>query len=327
MRETKQKIKLYFFVLLLAQIFSCRSDPTVVEKEEQEKPKVINQLPFQKIDLVDLSAFSTKGKNWKIVEDVYSDLDKKHHMDLTDGLGILVNQQTDTERAHLFTGFEHGDLELEVEFLMPKGSNSGIYFQSRYEIQLFDSYGVDEMEVKDCGSIYQRWDESRPEGKKGFEGHPSKVNASKAPGLWHANGKKIKNASFEHVYHNGLLIHENVELKGTTRAAPVKIDDEVPYAPLMIQGDHGPVAFRNFKYKAYNPDSLTLSNVQYKLYELPEEHKGMPEDWKSLKLVDQGTTDLLDITPLNDTLEDYFAMQFEADLQVDVPGDYLLMIN
>ncbi|MEM6964060.1 MAG: family 16 glycoside hydrolase [Bacteroidota bacterium] len=334
----------YFCIaIVLLQVLSCQTDtPSApiegVEKTEEKTPPPPSTLPHTLISLDDLSTFKTKGKNWQVVGAVEADMDQKHHINLSAGTGVLVNNQSETEKANLFSSFEHGDMELELEFMMPKGSNSGIYFQSRYEIQLYDSYGVEEMRVSDCGAIYQRWDESRPKGKKGYEGHPPKANASKAPGLWQTlkiffrapqfdkAGNKTKNASFEHVYLNGFLLHENVELKGTTRGAAAKIDDEVPYAPFMIQGDHGPVAFRNIRYKAYNRDSLSVSNVKYKLYELPESHRGMPTNWDQLKLVDQGTSDLLDITNLNGELEDFFAMQFEADLRVDIPGAYLLNV-
>ena len=43
--------------------------------------------------------------------------------------------------------------------------------------------------------------------------------------------------------HNGVVVHENVELTGPTRASTY--NDEKPTGPLMLQGDHGPVAFRN----------------------------------------------------------------------------------
>ena len=53
------------------------------------------------------------------------------------------------------------------------------------------------------------------------------------------------NACFVKVVHNGKIIHENVELKGPTRAATYQ--DERPRGPIMLQGDHGPVAYRNLR--------------------------------------------------------------------------------
>ena len=53
----------------------------------------------------------------------------------------------------------------------------------------------------------------------------------------------MANAKFVKVVHNGVVIHENVEVTGPTRAAA--FEDEKPTGPLMLQGDHGPVAYRN----------------------------------------------------------------------------------
>ncbi len=57
------------------------------------------------------------------------------------------------------------------------------------------------------------------------------------------SGKKIANARFEKVIHNGVFVHENVELTGPTRASAY--NDEKPTGPLCLQADHGPVAYRN----------------------------------------------------------------------------------
>jgi len=54
-----------------------------------------------------------------------------------------------------------------------------------------------------------------------------------------------RNAGAWKVVHNGKLIHENVELTGPTRAA--SFGDEKPLGPLMLQGDHGPVVYRNIR--------------------------------------------------------------------------------
>jgi hypothetical protein len=58
-----------------------------------------------------------------------------------------------------------------------------------------------------------------------------------------AAGKRFAGARFERVLHNGILIHENVECTGPTRGA--WSDQDAPLGPLRLQGDHGPVAYRN----------------------------------------------------------------------------------
>ena len=236
-----------------------------------------NEFPFTTIDLHDLHEFKATGANWKIAGDVFYDLHEGGKAKITGGSGILVNDPSGRSKDHLFTNMEHGDIDLELEFMMEKGSNAGVYLQGRYEIQMFDSWGVDPVRVTDCGAIYERWDESRPQGRQGYEGHPPAQNVSRAPGLWqhfriefraprfNAKGEKIENARFKKVTHNGVVIHENVEVTGPTRAAAFL--DEKPLGPLMIQGDHGPVAVRNIKYKVYGMDRVTLSELKLTAYD------------------------------------------------------------
>ncbi len=59
-----------------------------------------------------------------------------------------------------------------------------------------------------------------------------------------ADGNKIANARFERVVHNGQVVHEDVELSGPTRGA---FSGEVAVGPLRLQGDHGPIAYRNIR--------------------------------------------------------------------------------
>ena len=208
--------------------------------------------------LVNLQAFDQPTKNWVIVADVESSPTAIVPTTKA-GTGVLFNDFDEKDlykpTTNIVTKSEYGDIKLSLDFLVPKGSNSGIYFQGRYEIQIFDSWGVKEPKASDCGGIYERWDEARPEGKKGFEGHPPMVNASLPPGEWQHleavfkaprfdnKGKKVKPAQFESVILNRVLIHKNVPVNGPTRSA--KFEDEKQQGPLMFQGDHGPVAFKN----------------------------------------------------------------------------------
>lgn len=164
------------------------------------------------------------------------------------GGGILVNGPKG-RTANIYTTAKFGDCELYVEFLVPQGSNSGVYLHGLYEIQVFDSYGIANPKTGDCGAIYHRWIDGKPVG-----GSPPRVNASKPPGEWqsfHAwfvaprfqDGKKIANARFTKVLHNGVVVQENVEVDGGTRSH-MHIP-EAPVNPVMLQGDHGPVAYRN----------------------------------------------------------------------------------
>ena len=179
------------------------------------------------------------------------DEDDETKLEIESGTGILVNGEGG-KTINRVSEAEHGDCELHIEFMVPRGSNSGVYLMGRYEIQILDSYGKSDEEVifSDCGGIYARWINDQ-----NMEGHAPMVNASRRPGCWQsydvvfkaprfdAAGKKIANARFVSVCDNAKLIHKNLALNGPTRAGVLK--DEGPSGPLMLQGDHGPVAFRN----------------------------------------------------------------------------------
>jgi 3-keto-disaccharide hydrolase len=159
--------------------------------------------------------------------------------------------------SNLVTARKFGDVELYLEFLIPAKSNSGVYLHGLYEIQVFDSFGVGELQYLDCGAVYQRWNNG-----KGFGGTPPRVNASRRAGEWQSfhiwfqgprfdGVRKTANAKFVRVLHNGVLIHANVEVDGPTRSGM-----DLPEAarnPLMLQGDHGPVAYRNIYVRALRP--------------------------------------------------------------------------
>jgi len=211
------------------------------------------------IDLVggDLSTWAGDTADWMVVGKVALDPANEARLGSEPGTGAILNGQSGRTK-NLHSKHEHGDVEIHVEFMVPKGSNSGVYLQGRYEIQILDSWGVKDLAHGDCGGIYQRWENDR-----GFEGHPPRVNASREPGEWQTfdatflaprfdgSGKKIANAKFLKVVHNGQTIHENVEVTGPTRAA--SFADEKPLGPLMLQGDHGPVAYRNIRLKPIGP--------------------------------------------------------------------------
>lgn len=220
----------------------------------------------QIVPLNDLTAFKTPAANWKIAGKVLADPREKNAIETKDGTGIIVNVPTlvaSGQAKDLIFNLEHGDAIIEFDFLMAAGSNSGVYLQGRYEIQLLDSWGKKNPSSGDCGGVYERWDESKPAGSKGYEGHAPRVNASRAPGLWQKMkitfqaprfndaGTKLSNAKIIRIEHNGTTIQDNVELTGPTRA-PLS-EKEVAKGPLRIQGDHGPVAFRNISIKALEP--------------------------------------------------------------------------
>ncbi len=207
----------------------------------------------------DFSSWSDKRGEWVVAGNVYADPKKNYKRLAWDaGTGAIVNGNGEINgkegsTVNLYSKAEFGDVIAHVEFMVPRKSNSGVYFMGRYEVQVLDSWGIANPGFDDCGGIYQRWDGNRE--PHGFEGHGPRVNASLPPGVWQSfdvvfraprfdsDGKKIANARFDKVVHNGVVVHENVEVSGPTRAAGFK--DEKATGQLMLQGDHGPVAYRN----------------------------------------------------------------------------------
>ncbi|MEL6676857.1 MAG: family 16 glycoside hydrolase, partial [Bacteroidota bacterium] len=78
-------------------------------------------------------------------------------------------------------------------------------------------------------------------------------------------GKRTAPAKILSIHLNGQLIHENVVLTGPTRGPAFK--EEAAKGPLMIQGDHGPVAFRNIRVRRFEPKVIRPENLSYKVYE------------------------------------------------------------
>ncbi len=208
--------------------------------------------PLPPLELVKLSAWTETGA-WAMASEIQGSTQERKWKSTKAGDGILYNG-AEGKTINLTSKQTHGDAEIEVEFMIPKGSNSGIYLMGSYELQILDSYGKADtaITVHDCGAIYERWDDSKAEGAKGYEGTPPSTNASSAPGNWQtykiqfraprfdAAGKKTENARFVRVEHNGVVIHDDVEVTGPTRGGL----EEKASGPVIIQGDHGPVAFR-----------------------------------------------------------------------------------
>lgn len=159
--------------------------------------------------------------------------------DAAAGKGELVNPASGVD---LYTAEKFGDCTLALELMVPKGSNSGVYMLGEYEVQILDSFGKSEVGKGDLGGIYNT---AAP-----------KKNVAKKPGEWQSlviefqaprieGDKKIANAKFVKIVLNGETIHENVEVAGPTPACLT--GKESPTGPVMFQGDHGPVAFRNIQ--------------------------------------------------------------------------------
>lgn len=285
------------------------------------------------LPLTDFSFFQSPGSTWKLAGDVRADLTQKSVLTTTPGTGILVNlTDFNNPGSDLISTLQHGDMDLELDYMMALGSNSGIYMQGRYEIQLLDSWGVINPTSGDNGGIYERWNDGKPEGQKGYEGHAPRQNASRAPGLWqhmkisfqaprfNSTGTKIENAKILRVELNGVSIQENVELSGPTRGA--MNNDEVPKGPLRFQGDHGPVAFRNIQITTYDKPRPELLNLKYSIY------KGKYDtepDYKNVPPEAQGNTVILSSNV--NTIPNDFLIRYTGTIRVKEPGEYHFNLN
>ena len=161
-------------------------------------------------------------------------VDKQTGLLNTDGSDITTNRKFNNYTAH-------------VEFLLPyrpdaRGQgrgNSGFYQVDHYEVQILDSFGLEGMN-NECGGIYSL---VKPT-----------VNMCLPPLQWQTydveftnavcddSGKKIKNSRIT-LKHNGVVIHDNVELKGKTGGA--RNEPEGTPGILRLQGHGNPLQFRN----------------------------------------------------------------------------------
>ena len=203
-----------------------------------DEPKLVE--PFNGKDLKGwlLKGDKARGK-WKVGR---ASLDPANpsRLVVSDGQELI---NTEGGGVDIYSEIKHGNAVIEVELMVPKGSNSGVYVMGEYEVQVLDSFGKKEIGAGDIGALYGA--------------APPRVNASKAPGEWQkfvidfraprfdASGNKTANAKFVKVTLNGQVLHENVEMKGPTPSGVT--GKEATTGPIMFQGDHGPVAYRNIK--------------------------------------------------------------------------------
>jgi hypothetical protein len=138
--------------------------------------------------------------------------------------GILKNKKSG---ANLVTEKKFKDFKLHAEFRYPQGSNSGLYLRGRYEVQIMDSHGKQPL-PGELGGVY------------GFISPSEQV--AKPAGEWQTYDITLVGRMVT-VEANGKLIICNQEIPGITGGALDSKEGEP--GPIMLQGDHGEVEFRN----------------------------------------------------------------------------------
>jgi hypothetical protein len=152
--------------------------------------------------------------------------------------GELANAGHGTD---LISEFPLTDCQLHVEFSVPKDSNSGVYLQGRYEVQVHDSFGLEPADWT-CGSIYSKAVATKNACKPADEWQSFDITFR---GARPALGGGIGSHARITVVLNGERIIDDAELSGVTGGA---LDgDELRAQGIFLQGDHGVVRYRNIK--------------------------------------------------------------------------------
>ena len=294
------------------------------QESSEQTAELTDELPAQTLELNGLEAFQpVETSTWQTAGSVFADRNVSESLQPTEGEGVLVHLPEAKGPANLTTTWEHGDIDLSLEFMLPKDAQSGLYLQGRYGLQLTDSWG---QKGDFCGSIASNSSGAPPAS------HTARLNACRAPGLWQhlevkfrapqfdAQGKKTAGARLEEVLLNGTKILENVALSGPTPGAV--FTDETSAAPLMIQGNGSPVAFKNIRYKTYDRTPVKITDLQYTLY------SGIyhtPSDLEGAQPTVQRATDSLSFQHAEGN--EKYALVFEGNLMLPRDGEYLFTLQ
>ena len=281
-----------------------------------------------------LASFENNKGSWTEVAKVWADPLQSSHELFSEGKGsIILNAPTKKKPGvDIVSTEKFGDAEITLVYMMAPGSNSGMYLQGQYEVQLLDSWGKNQVKAGDNGGIYERWDESKPDGQKGYQGYAPRINASKAPGVWQTlnvkfkaprfspSGEKTENARIVSATLNGVTIHEDVELFGPTRGA--LSSGEVALGPIRIQGDHGAIAIQSLEVKPYQTPAPEFGEISYKVF--PGSYRELPSE-STLKASSTGKIKSFDefIAGLTETS----LSKFEGKISVKKAGNYTFRMS
>ena len=237
-----KKILFLLSVLFIVSTSFAQKEPEATEVWEPVPPVVktgdlnFTPPPSDAIVLFDgsnldqwMSSNDKKDAKWILEDD---------HMTVAAGTGGIQTKEA------------FGDIQLHLEFRTPavvKGEgqgrgNSGVFFQGLYEVQILDNYENKTYPNGQCAAIYKQY--------------IPLANACKKPGEWQTydiifiaprfnkDGIKVASGSLT-VIHNGVLVQNHVEIKGTTEYIGQPKNKAHGDGPIYLQ-DHGnPMSFRN----------------------------------------------------------------------------------
>ena len=237
----KKLFGLVFTFGLIFTVFCQQSEMGEVIEVWDQPPPVVEALegsaPSDAIILFN-------GTNWD--EWVHQNDDRQVEWKIEDGAGVVV-----PETGSIKTKRSFGSCQLHIEWRAPIDTagltsqgrgNSGVFLQTKYEVQVLDSYRNNTYNNGQAGSIYKQ--------------HIPLVNAMRPPGTWQVydiiytaptfnDEGNVESPAFFTVFHNGVLIQNHVDVKGVT------VNNGTPYyekhgpLPLSLQDHNNPVAFRN----------------------------------------------------------------------------------
>lgn len=146
--------------------------------------------------------------------------------------GMLVNVADKEHGTDLVSEPQFKDFTVRFEYMIPSNANSGFYLRGRYEIQIFDDFLADRAVPSGNGALYN------------FKAPAAPV--SRAPGEWQQVEATIRGDKVT-VILNGTKIHDEVKID---RATGGELDQKLGEpGPILLQGDHGSVAFRRIRIK------------------------------------------------------------------------------
>ena len=188
----------------------------------------------------------------QLVRSAEEEVDRRPHE------GRTLSNAGSPSPNHLTSRMEFGDIDLSFSFMLPKGSDSGLFLMGRYEVELRDHDGAPggATSASSCGALAAAADGTFPARAPVFD-------AYRGPGEWHwlsvrfaaprfdANGRKAANARILRVLIDDTLMQEEVELTGPTVGAPLV--GEQARGPLVLQGEHGQIAIRDLTLRLREP--------------------------------------------------------------------------